>query len=67
MVDFGVYKLDNVDDYPDFVAPLARAVARGDIARGLAIYGSGVGACITANKVAGIRAALITDPFSARQ
>ena len=49
------------------MAPLARAVARGDIARGLAICGSGVGTCIMANKVAGIRAALITDPFSARQ
>ena len=67
IVDFGAYKLDKVDDYPDFVAPLARAVARGDITRGLAICGSGVGACIMANKVAGIRAALITDPFSARQ
>ena len=67
MVDFGAYRLDNVDDYPDFVAPLARAVARGDIARGLAICGSGVGACIVTNKVAGIRAALITDPYSARQ
>ena len=67
IVDFGAYKLDKVDDYPDFVAPLAKAVARGDLARGLAICGSGVGACIVANKVAGIRAALITDPFSARQ
>jgi ribose 5-phosphate isomerase B len=67
IVDFGAYKLDKVDDYPDFVAPLAKAVARGDLARGLAICGSGVGACVVANKVAGIRAALITDPFSARQ
>src|SRR5664280_999484 len=67
IVDFGAYKLDKVDDYPDFVVPLAKALARGDISRGLAICGSGVGACITANKVAGIRAALITDPFSARQ
>jgi ribose 5-phosphate isomerase B len=67
IVDFGAYKLDNVDDCPDFVASLARAVARGDIARGLAICGSGVGACIVANKVVGIRAALITDPYSARQ
>jgi len=67
IVDFGAYKLDKVDDYPDFVAPLAKAVARGDLARGLAICDSGVGACIVANKVAGIRAALITDTFSARQ
>src|ERR1035437_1115390 len=67
IVDFGAYKLDKVDDYPDFVVPRAKALARGDISRGLAICGSGVGACITANKVAGIRAALITDPYSARQ
>jgi ribose 5-phosphate isomerase B len=66
-VDFGAYKLDKVDDYPDFVVPLPRAVSRGDIVRELAIGGIGVGACIVANKVAGIRAALITDPFSARQ
>jgi ribose 5-phosphate isomerase B len=67
IVDFGAYKLDKVDDYPDFVAPLARAVARGDINKGVAICGSGVGACITANKIPDARAALITDPFSARQ
>lgn len=67
IVDFGAYKLDKVDDYPDFVAPLAKAVARGHLARGLAICGSGVGDCIVANKVAGIRAAIITDPYSARQ
>jgi ribose 5-phosphate isomerase B len=67
LVDFGSIKLDNEDDYPDFVLPLARAVARGDVVRGLAICGSGVGACVTANKVPGARAALITDPFSAHQ
>jgi ribose 5-phosphate isomerase B len=67
LVDFGSIKLDNEDDYPDFVVPLARAVARGDVVRGLAICGSGVGACVTANKVPGARAALITDPFSAHQ
>ena len=66
IVDFGAYKLDNVDRYPDFVAPLARVVAIGE-ARGLAICGNGVGTCIVANKMAGIWAALITDSFSARQ
>jgi ribose 5-phosphate isomerase B len=55
------------DDYPDFVVPLARAVARGEVTRGLAICGSGVGACVAANKVPGVRAALITDFFSAHQ
>jgi ribose 5-phosphate isomerase B len=65
--DFGAREFDGGDDYPDFVAPLARAVARGEVSRGLAICGSGVGASIAANKVAGVRAALITDAFSAHQ
>jgi len=65
--DFGAREFDGGDDYPDFVVPLARAVAHGEVARGLAICGSGVGASIAANKVAGVRAALIVDPFSARQ
>jgi ribose 5-phosphate isomerase B len=47
--------------------PLARAVAKGVIGRGLAICGSGVGACVAANKIPGVRAALITDYFSAHQ
>jgi len=65
--DFGANELVSDDDYPDFVIPLAKAVAKGDIARGLAIRGSGVGACIAANKVLGARASLITDSFSAHQ
>jgi len=67
VVDFGAYQLDIGDDYPDFVVPLARAVAKGEVVRGLAICGSGVGACIAANKIPGVRAALITDSFSAHQ
>ena len=67
VMDFGAHKLETGDDYPDFVLPLARAVAKGEITRGLAICGSGVGACVAANKVPGARAALITDPFSAHQ
>ncbi|MGO9953091.1 MAG: RpiB/LacA/LacB family sugar-phosphate isomerase [Dissulfurispiraceae bacterium] len=67
VADFGALKLVSGDDYPDFVAPLAKAVARGEVDRGLAICGSGVGACVTANKVRGVRAALIMDPFSAHQ
>lgn len=65
--DFGAYKLDLADDYPDLVFPLAQAVARGEVARGLAICGSGVGACVASNKVPGVRAALIVDSFSAHQ
>ena len=60
VIDFGAEMFDPNDDYPDFVTPLARAVARQEVARGVAICGSGVGACVTANKVRGVRAALIT-------
>ena len=67
MVDFGAHELEPGDDYPDFVVPLAKAVASGEVTRGLAICGSGVGACVAANKVPGVRAALITDSFSAHQ
>lgn len=67
MVDFGSPKLVAGDDYPDFVIPLARAVAQGIVARGIAICGSGVGACVAANKVPNVRACLINDTFSARQ
>ncbi len=66
-VDFGAKRLDETDDYPDFVIPLAKAVAAGEVFRGIAICGSGVGACIAANKVSGVRAALITEYFSAHQ
>jgi ribose 5-phosphate isomerase B len=65
--DFGAFRLVPDDDYPDFVVPLSRAVVEGKIFRGLAICGSGVGACVAANKIKGVRAALITDPFSAHQ
>jgi ribose 5-phosphate isomerase B len=58
VADFGGHALVAGDDYPDFVAPLAMAVARGEITRGLAICGSDVGACVVANKVTGVRAAL---------
>ncbi|HEX9884375.1 MAG TPA: RpiB/LacA/LacB family sugar-phosphate isomerase, partial [Desulfobaccales bacterium] len=67
VVDFGAREYAPQDDYPDFVVPLARAVARGEVERGLAVCGSGVGACVAANKVRGVRAALITDPYSAHQ
>jgi ribose 5-phosphate isomerase B len=67
VLDFGSFELVPGDDYPDFVVPLARAVAQVEVHRGLALCGSGVGACITANKVQGARAALITDSFSAHQ
>jgi ribose 5-phosphate isomerase B len=67
VVDFGAFDYAPQDDYPDLVVPLARAVARGEVERGIAICGSGVGASVAANKVPGIRAALITDAYSAHQ
>jgi ribose 5-phosphate isomerase B len=67
VVDFGAHRLDAGDDYPDFVVPLARAVAAGKVDRGVAVCGSGVGASVCANKVPGVRAALVHDHFSAKQ
>ena len=65
--DFGAFTLNKDDDYPDFVVPLSRAVAGNEIERGIAICGSGVGASVAANKISGVRAALINDHFSAHQ
>lgn len=67
VIDFGDQHLVTEDDYPDFVVPLARALAAGRVDRGVAICGSGVGACVAANKVDGVRACLIHDSFSAHQ
>jgi len=67
VVDFGACHEDPDDDYPDFVIPLTEALTGGRVERGVAICGSGVGASVCANKVPGIRAALIHDNFSARQ
>lgn len=67
VTDFGALLLDPDDDYPDHVIPLAKAVVGGDVERGVALCSSGVGASIVANKVRGVRAALIHDHFSAHQ
>ncbi|HLW89531.1 MAG TPA: RpiB/LacA/LacB family sugar-phosphate isomerase [Terriglobales bacterium] len=67
VVDFGAYSLNPDDDYPDFVIPLAQAVAGATVDRGVAICGSGVGASVCANKVRGVRAGLVHDHFSAKQ
>jgi ribose 5-phosphate isomerase B len=67
VVDFGAHQLSPQDDYPDYVIPMANAVAAGKVDRGVALCGSGVGASICANKVAGVRAGLIHDVFSAHQ
>ena len=67
LVDFGAHSLNPGDDYPDFVNPLAQAVAHGRVGRGLAVCGSGVGASVCANKVPGVRAGLVQDHYSAHQ
>jgi ribose 5-phosphate isomerase B len=67
VTDFGNRKMTQDDDYPDYVIPMARAVSRGEIERGIAVCGSGVGACIAVNKIRGARACLIGDSFSAHQ
>src|SRR5215469_3402068 len=66
VVELGAFRLDPGDDYPDFVLPMASAVAAGKVERGVAVCGSGVGATVCANKVPGARACLIADHFSAR-
>ena len=65
--DLGAYHLDPDDDYPDFAVAVAGSVTSGEVERGILVCGSGVGACITANKVKGIRACLCHDTYSARQ
>ena len=67
LVDKGAYQHDPNDDYPDFVVLVARAVASGEVSRGIVVCGSGVGASIAANKVAGVRSAMCHDSYSAHQ
>ncbi len=61
VIDFGNSQPVPDDDYPDFIVPLALAVAQGAVERGVAICGSGVGASVVANKVTGVRACLIQE------
>ena len=63
--DFGTYTLDSCD-YPDFAAPAAKAVASGECDKGIVLCTTGIGVSITANKVGGIRCALLSDVMSAR-
>jgi ribose 5-phosphate isomerase B len=67
VVDVGALKLQPGDDYPDYVIPLAQAVAAGAVDRGIAVCGSGVGASVCANKIPGVRAGLVQDHYSAHQ
>ena len=65
VVDFGTHTLDSCD-YPDFAAPAAKAVASGECAKGIVLCTTGIGVSITANKVKGVRCALLSDVMSAR-
>jgi ribose 5-phosphate isomerase B len=67
VVDFGV-PVNNADsvDYPDYAQTLAKEVSQGQLPRGILICGTGVGMSIAANKIPGIRAALVWDEFTAR-
>ena len=67
VIDYGAHTYDATDDYPDIIVPLGRAIAKGDVDRGVAVCGSGVGVSVAANKIAGVRAALITESYSAHQ
>jgi len=64
-VDLGVTSEDSVD-YPDYAAQLAQKVGNGEVEGGILLCGTGIGMAITANKFKGVRAAVVTDPFTAQ-
>jgi ribose 5-phosphate isomerase B len=64
--DLGVDAPEPPVDYPDVAAAVARAVARGEAQAGIVIDGAGIGSCIAANKIRGVRAAMCTDETTAR-
>jgi ribose 5-phosphate isomerase B len=65
VLDLGIHELNSID-YPDVAEEVARNVAAGETERGILICGTGIGVCMTANKVSGVRAALCTDCYMAR-
>lgn len=67
VLDLGAARYEAGDDYPDFAEAVAKSVASGRAQRGIIICGSGVGACIAANKIKGVRAGLCHDTYSAHQ
>jgi ribose 5-phosphate isomerase B len=67
IVDLGAYSGNNPDDYPDFAEKLGQAILHGEAKRGILICGSGVGVCVAANKIPGIRAGMCHDTYSAHQ
>lgn len=67
IVDLGAYNGDSPDDYPDFAEKIGEAINNGVTRRGILICGSGVGVCVAANKIPGIRAGMCHDTYSAHQ
>jgi len=67
VADLGAYNADFPDDYPDFAEKVGDAIKEGVAPRGILICGSGVGVCIAANKIPGIRAGMCHDTYSAHQ
>ena len=65
-VDYGSYSPDQKVDYPDAGLKVAEAIKRGEIDKGVLICGTGIGISLAANKVPGIRAAVCSEPYSAR-
>ena len=66
VVDLGAYNTEP-SDYPDFAEKVGLAVKRGEAPRGIVICGSGVGVCVAANKMPGVRAGMCHDTYSAHQ
>ena len=66
-VDVGAHEFDPTDDYPDFAVAVAEMVRSGEADRGIIVCGSGVGSCVAANKLKGVRACVCHDTYSARQ
>jgi ribose 5-phosphate isomerase B len=67
VLDLGAFRIEPQDDYPDFAERVGLAVKQGEAPRGIVICGSGVGVCIAANKIPGIRAGMCHDTYSAHQ
>ncbi len=67
IVDLGAYRVEPEDDYPDYAEKVALAVKQNVAPRGILICGSGVGVCVAANKIPGIRAGMCHDTYSAHQ
>ncbi len=66
VVDLGTWGAEPAVDYPDFCFPVGERVSRGEVDRGIVLGGSGIGEAIAANKVAGVRAAVVTSDETAR-